>query len=301
MAEAVAGLRLPSWLKVRPAAGENYERLKGLSRTHGLNTVCEEARCPNIAECWGGGTATFMVLGDSCTRACRFCSVATAARPPAPDPGEPRALADTLASMGLEYAVLTTVCRDDLPDQGAGHIADCVRAVKERCPGLLLEVLLQDFRGDAALLNVVASAGPDVLAHNIETVERLTPLVRDPRAAYRRSLEVLAAARRLGKGRKTKTSIMLGLGETEAELLDCLRDLRDAGVDIVTLGQYLRPTKAPRHLPVSRFIAPEEFARHGQTARGLGFLYVASGPFVRSSYRAGELFLKGLLEKTKWD
>mgnify|MGYP001614601776 CR=1 FL=1 len=301
MPEAASPARLPSWLRVRPASGENYERLKLSSRARGLNTVCEEARCPNLAECWGGGTATFMLLGGSCTRACRFCSVSTAARPAAPDPEEPRALAETLAEMKLEYAVLTTVCRDDLSDQGAGHVAACVRAVKERCPDLLVEVLLPDFRGDFAALATVAGSGPDVLAHNLETVERLSPSVRDSRASYRQSLAVLAEARRIGGGRKIKSSLMLGLGETDSEIRACLEDLRTAGVDIVTLGQYLRPTGAPRHLPVSRFVSPEEFARHGDAARELGFLFVASGAFVRSSYRAGELFMKGLLKEKKWD
>jgi len=287
---------LPPWLKTRLPSGESFERIKALSAKHGLHTVCEEARCPNLAECWGGGTATFMVLGDTCTRGCRFCSVATAVRPSAPDPGEPVKLANTIAEMGLDYIVITTVCRDDLPDQGAAHVAECLREIRRRNPKLLLEVLLQDFRGDLELISIVSEAGAHVLAHNLETVRRLTPQVRDRKATYEQSLEVLSALKSIRPDDKTKSSIMLGLGESEDELRQSLGDLREAGVDIVTLGQYLRPTLEGRHLPVARFLPPEEFDRLGQIARDLGFLYVASGPFVRSSYRAGELFLKGLLE-----
>ncbi len=262
-----------------------------------LHTVCEEARCPNVAECWGGGTATFMVLGDECTRGCRFCSVSTARLPAPPDPREPQRLADSLAKLGLTYAVVTTVCRDDLPDQGAAHLAACIRAARWRCPDLLLEFLIQDFRGDEALIGLVAGAGAQVLAHNLETVERLTPAVRDAKAGYRLSLGVLAAMKRLAPASKTKSSLMLGLGETEAELAQAFRDLRSVGVDILTLGQYLRPTGSSHHLPVAEYVTPEAFDRLGEQARGLGFLYVASGPLVRSSYRAGELFLEGMLRR----
>jgi lipoyl synthase len=289
--------KLPAWLKVKLPGGENYNRLKDVSARRNLATVCEEARCPNIAECWGGGTATFMVMGDSCTRGCRFCSVATAARPPLPDPLEPSKLAETLAEMKLDYTVITTVCRDDLPDQGAGHLAACVLAIKARNPALKIELLAQDFRGELAPLETVLSAGPDVLAHNVETVERLTARVRDAKAGYEQSLEVLRNAKALSPRTPTKTSLMLGLGETRAELLECFDDLRSVQVDILTLGQYLRPTRSAHHLPVSEYVAPEIFDELGQKAREMGFLYVASGPFVRSSYRAGELFMKGLLEK----
>ncbi|MBI3550629.1 MAG: lipoyl synthase [Elusimicrobia bacterium] len=287
---------LPSWLKTRLPTGENYERIKALSAKHNLRTVCEEARCPNVAECWGGGTATFMVMGDSCTRGCRFCSVATASRPGAPDPDEPRKLAETIADLRLEYVVVTTVCRDDLADQGAAHVAECIRTVKARNPGLLLEVLIQDFRGDESLLRVVTEAGAEVVAHNLETVERLTARVRDRRAGYRQSLDVLRRIKRLRPQAKSKTSLMLGLGETQDELLRSFEDLRAADVDILTLGQYLRPTREARHLPVAKFVAPEAFDEYGRLARSMGFLYVASGPFVRSSYRAGELFIKGMLQ-----
>lgn len=294
---APAARRLPPWLKIRPPSGERYEAVKAQMKDGVLHTVCEEARCPNVAECWGGGTATFMVLGDECTRGCRFCSVSTARAPAPPDPAEPARLADSLAKLQLTYAVVTTVCRDDLPDQGAGHLAACIRACRERRPDVLLEFLIQDFRGDEALLKVVADAAPHVLAHNLETVERLTPAVRDAKAGYRLSLDVLAALKRLAPSAKTKTSLMLGLGETEDELLAAFRDLRRAEVDILTLGQYLRPTAQGRHLPVAEFVPPERFDALGGKARAMGFLYVASGPLVRSSYRAGELFLEGLLKK----
>ena len=290
---------LPPWLKVSLPTGPVVARLKEASRSRGLATVCEEARCPNLAECWGGGTATFMVMGAECTRGCRFCSVGTAARPPLPDAEEPAKLALTLKEMSIDYAVLTTVCRDDLPDQGAAHLAACVREIKNACPRMKLEMLLQDFRGETSPLERVLDAAPDVVAHNVECVERLTPSVRDAKAGYRQSLEVLRHAKSYRMKTPTKTSLMLGLGETEAELLQTLKDIRSVGVDILTLGQYLRPSGSRHHLPVDRFVTPEEFDRFGEVARELGFLYVASGPFVRSSYRAAELFLKGHLEKTR--
>ncbi|HBL17969.1 MAG: lipoyl synthase [Elusimicrobia bacterium GWA2_69_24] len=280
---------LPPWLKVRVASGSAPGKVRRQLDDGGLHTVCEEARCPNRAGCWGCGTATFMVLGDSCTRTCRFCAVPGARRPAAPDPAEPERLARSVAELGLSYAVLTTVCRDDLPDQGAGHIAACVRAIRRAAPGTGIECLIQDFRGDEGCLKIVASAAPDVLGHNLETVERLTPSVRDPRAGYRASLEVLAACTRLAPGIPAKSSLMLGLGETEAEAADALRDLRAAGVGIVTLGQYLRPSRSPRHLPVAEYVTPERFERWRTFALDLGFSRVASGPLVRSSYRAGEL------------
>jgi lipoic acid synthetase len=289
---------LPPWLKVSLPTGPVVSRLKEASRSRGLSTVCEEARCPNLAECWGGGTATFMVMGDACTRGCRFCSVGTAVKPPLPDSEEPRKLALTLKEMSVDYVVLTTVCRDDLPDQGAAHLAECIRVVKKENPGLKLEMLLQDFRGDVKLLERVLDAGPDVVAHNVECVERLTASVRDRKAGYRQSLDVLIHSKRYRPHTPTKTSLMLGLGESEDELIQALKDIRSAGVEILTLGQYLRPTGSKHHLPVDRFVTPEEFKRFGELARAHGFLYVASGPFVRSSYRAAELFMKGHLEKT---
>ena len=297
MPPASEGRALPSWLKVSLPTGPVVARLKEASRSRGLATVCEEARCPNLAECWGGGTATFMVMGDTCTRGCRFCSVATAVKPPPPDPEEPAKLALTLKEMAIEYAVLTTVCRDDLSDQGANHLASCIREIKNICPSMKLEMLLQDFRGDSRLLEIVLDAAPDVVAHNVECVERLTPAVRDAKAGYRQSLDVLAHAKTCRPKTPTKTSVMLGLGETEAELIRAFKDIRSVGVEILTLGQYLRPSGARHHLTVDRFVTPEEFDRFGELARSHGFLYVASGPFVRSSYRAAELFLKGHLEK----
>ncbi len=295
MSPVAEKLPLPPWLKVSLPAGPVVARLKEASRSRGLATVCEQARCPNMGECWGGGTATFMVMGDTCTRACRFCSVGAAVKPPPPDANEPSKLALTLKEMRVDYAVLTTVCRDDLPDQGAGHLAACVEAVKRANPGLKIEMLLQDFRGETSRLETVLRAGPDVVAHNVECVERLSASVRDARAGYRQSLDVLRNAKRFLPATPTKTSLMLGLGETEEELLRAFDDIRAAQVDILTLGQYLRPSGERRHLPVADFIPPDDFKRYGELARERGFLHVASGPFVRSSYRAAELFLKGHL------
>ncbi|MFI5361602.1 MAG: lipoyl synthase [Elusimicrobiota bacterium] len=289
--------RLPPWLKVSLPTGPNVSRLKDASRSRGLSTVCEEARCPNLAECWGGGTATFMVMGDECTRGCRFCSVGTSVKPARPDTDEPSKLAQTLKEMAIEYAVLTTVCRDDLPDQGATHLASCIREIKTICPDMKLEMLLQDFRGEMNLLERVLDAAPDVVAHNVECVERLTPSVRDAKAGYGQSLKVLEHAKSYRMKTPTKTSLMLGLGETEAELIQTFKDIRSVGVEILTLGQYLRPSGSRHHLLVDRYVTPEEFDHFGELARQHGFLYVASGPFVRSSYRAAELFLKGHLEK----
>lgn len=289
---------LPPWLKTRLPTGENFERIKALSAKHGLHTVCEEARCPNVAECWGGGTATFMVMGDTCTRGCRFCSVSTALKPRGLDADEPAKLAETIADLGLDYVVVTTVCRDDLPDQGADHIVRCIHEIRRRSPDLLLEVLIQDFRGDFSLLGKVVNAGAHVIAHNVETVERLTRQVRDARAGYRQSLDVLEQVKKIDPSKKTKSSLMLGLGERESEVMGCLHDLRQHGVDIITIGQYLQPGKEYRYLPVEEYVTPKKFDEYGERARQLGFLYVASGPFVRSSYRAGELFLKGLLKNS---
>lgn len=287
---------LPPWIKVKLSSNGNYQQLKNRMQAGTLNSVCEEARCPNIHECWGGGTATFMILGETCTRGCRFCSVATARRPAGPDPREPERLAESLAALGLSYAVVTTVCRDDLPDQGAGHIAACVRAIRKRVPELKLEFLVQDFRGDRDCIRTVVESRPDVLAHNLETVERLTHPVRDIKAGYRQSLEVLSEFKRRDHDLRTKSSLMLGLGETEEELMAAFRDLREAGVEFLTLGQYLRPTSAPRHLKAVEYVAPERFDALGAQARKMGLRTVASGPLVRSSYRAGELFLEGLLK-----
>ncbi len=292
--------RKPEWLKVRAAGGARYERLKGLVRGLGLHTVCEEARCPNIGECWGGGTLTIMLLGDTCTRACRFCNVRAAARPAPPDPDEPEKVAEAVTALGLRYVVLTMVDRDDLPDGGAEHVARTVEAIKRRDPDLLVEMLAGDFAGDAAAIERVAGSGADVLAHNVETVERLQRAVRDARCGYALSLAVLERFGRIAPRAFTKSSIMLGLGETDAELDAAFRDLRARGVSILTLGQYLRPSAW--HLPVVEYVPPERFERLRERALAHGFAYVASGPLVRSSYRAGELFIESRIgeKRTGW-
>jgi lipoic acid synthetase len=285
--------RKPPWLRVPMPGGERYQRVKETLRGLSLHTVCQEASCPNVGECWGGGTATVMLMGDVCTRGCRFCHVKTASHPPPLDPDEPRHLAEAIARLGLDYIVVTSVDRDDVPDGGAAHFADAIRRLKE-LPGLLVEVLTPDFRGDAEAVRTVGRAGPDVFANNVETVRRLTPAVRDPRAGYDQTLGVLARMKAEFPRIVTKSSIMVGLGETDGELEETMRDLRAAGVEILTLGQYLRPSAW--HLPVVEFVPPERFAAWRDLGRALGFRYVASGPLVRSSYRAAELFLRGEVE-----
>ncbi len=290
--------RLPEWFKVKAPGGQAYTEIKQALRERGLSTVCEEARCPNLAECWSGGksgkgTATIMVMGGVCTRACRFCSVPTG-KPGPLDPEEPRKSAETVGIMGVGYVVITSVDRDDLPDRGADHFGKVIERVKADSPDVLVEVLTPDFAGNPDAPRRIVDAKPDVVAHNIESVRRLTPLVRDRRAAYDQSLAVLRGYKAAG-ARYTKTSIMVGFGETEAEVGETLRDLREAGVDIVTFGQYLRPTQEPRHLPVVEFVHPDQFAHYQRMAESMGFLYVASGPLVRSSYKAGELFLEGMI------
>lgn len=291
--------RLPDWFKVRPPSGDKYIGIKAALRERGLATVCEEARCPNLSECWGGGegtgvgTATVMVMGDTCTRGCRFCSVPTGI-PQMLDPEEPRKTSETVGLMGVGYVVITSVDRDDLADGGAEHFARVVEQCKADHPELLVEVLTPDFAGDTACLKRVVDSGADVLAHNIESVRRVSPTVRDRRADYDQTLAVLRAYKDVG-AKFTKTSIMVGFGETEAEVTETLRDLRAADVDIVTFGQYLRPTQQKRHVPVVEYVHPDQFARYKAIAEEMGFLYVASGPLVRSSYKAGELFLEGMI------
>ena len=282
--------RKPAWLRVDVPGGERYQKVKETLRGLKLHTVCAEAHCPNVAECWGGGTATVMLMGDVCTRGCRFCNVKTAARPPALDPDEPRHLADAIATLGLDYIVVTSVDRDDLPDGGAAHFADAIRRLRE-IPELLVEVLTPDFRGDAEAVRTVGRAAPHVFANNLETVRRLTPAVRDARATYDQTLAVLARMKAEFPAVVTKSSIMVGLGETDDEIAEAMRDLRGAGVEILTLGQYLRPSAW--HLPVVEYVRPERFRAFEQAGKALGFRYVASGPLVRSSYRAAELFLRG--------
>jgi lipoic acid synthetase len=285
----------PEWLRVRYPTGEKFESVKEILRRHSLHTVCEEANCPNVAECWGGGTATFMLMGDTCTRGCRFCMVKSGNPHGALDVFEPLKVAKTTADLGLRYVVITSVDRDDLPDGGAGHFAQTIRAIKEQDDDVIVEVLIPDFQGKIELVRRVVEAGPEVLAHNIETTESLTLKVRDPRATYRQSLKVLRAVKELNPAIHSKSSIMLGLGETEADLLTTMRDLRDVEVDILTLGQYLRPTRG--HVPVREYVPPDRFQYYKKMAEGLGFLYVAAGPFVRSSYRAGEFFIEALIHQ----
>ncbi len=272
----------PSWLKVRIPGGKNYFRLKTLLRSQRLNTVCEGARCPNIGECWGAGTATFLILGDVCTRACKFCAVKTGL-PPEYDLDEPRRIADAVHQMGLKYAVITSVDRDDLEDGGAYIFAETIRRTREKSPGIRIEVLIPDFQGSVDALRIVVEAKPDVLGHNVETVPRLYPEVRAG-SRYRRSLEHLQNAKSFDIPVTTKSGLMLGLGETREEIQNVLNDLRMAGVDIVTLGQYLQPTR--EHLPVDRFYTPEEFDAYRDYAYSVGFRHVSSGPLVRSSYHA---------------
>ncbi|KAG8534319.1 uncharacterized protein KY384_001163 [Bacidia gigantensis] len=292
--------RLPSWLQTSIPNNSNYKQIKKDLRGLNLHTVCEEARCPNISECWGGSdksaaTATIMLMGDTCTRGCRFCSVKTAKAPPPLDPHEPEHTAEALKRWGLGYVVLTSVDRDDLADGGAAHFAETVRKIKAKAPGMLVEALTGDYAGDLAMVEMVAKSGLDVYAHNVETVEALTPMARDRRAKFRQSLEVLRHAKVSKPGVITKTSVMLGLGETEDQLWEMLRELRKVDVDVVTFGQYMQPTK--RHMPVTEYVTPEVFELWRIRALEMGFLYCASGPLVRSSYKAGEAFIENVLKK----
>jgi lipoyl synthase len=272
--------RRPDWLRVRLPQGSEFAQTRAIVSGHRLHTVCESANCPNVGECWSAGTATFMILGNTCTRSCGFCAVRTG-RPDAVDPGEPERVAGAVARMGLVHAVITSVDRDELADGGAGAWAATISAIRRLSPGTKIEVLIPDFRGEEANLDTVLEARPDILAHNVETVPRLQRQVR-PQANYDRSLWVLRHARE--RGFVTKSGVMLGLGETEEEVAGVMQDLRSAGCDIVTIGQYLQPSRL--HLRVERYWRPEEFARLEDTARGLGFLHVESGPLVRSSYHA---------------
>ncbi|MBC7218475.1 MAG: lipoyl synthase [Candidatus Caldatribacterium sp.] len=275
---------LPSWIKRRFPPQEEWERVQKLLRTLALHTVCESARCPNLGECFRRGTATFLILGDTCTRSCRFCAVGKGIPKP-PDPEEPERVAEAARKLNLRHVVVTSVTRDDLPDGGAGHFAETIRAIRRTLPQATVEVLVPDFLGSEEALDTVLAARPDVLNHNVETVPRLYPLVR-PQADYRRSLWLLARAKEKAPEMLTKSGLMVGLGETREEVEAVLRDLREVSCDIVTIGQYLRPSV--HHLPVSAYIPPEEFEYYREYALRLGFSGVASGPFVRSSYRAEE-------------
>lgn len=275
--------RKPDWLKKKLPDGRSMKDMRSMLRDLELHTICESALCPNIGECWGEKTATLMIMGEICTRRCGFCDVTTG-RPVTLDPNEPQNVAEAIANMGIEHAVITTVTRDDLPDGGAAHFAATIRAVHNLCHGTTVEALISDFDGREDLLSVVLEAHPEVLAHNLETVERLHRKVR-PRFRYDRSLQVLATSRRLAPDVWTKSNIMVGLGETEDEVIQMMRDLRDVDCDFLTIGQYLRPSD--QHLPVREFVHPDTFKRYQQMAEELGFKYVFSGPFVRSSYQAG--------------
>ncbi|KAL8925838.1 MAG: hypothetical protein Q9172_002042 [Xanthocarpia lactea] len=313
--------RLPTWLQTPIPTSPNYKRIKSDLRGLNLHTVCEEARCPNINDCWGGSdksaaTATIMLMGDTCTRGCRFCSVKTSRAPPPLDPHEPEHTAEALKRWGLGYVVLTSVDRDDLADGGAHHFAETIRKIKDKAPGMLVEALTGDYAGDLEMVDLVAGSGLDVYAHNVETVEALTPMVRDRRATFRQSLRVLERAKGRKEGMVTKTSVMLGLGETEEQIWEMLKgafsnplfveegskltfgsELRKINTDIVTFGQYMQPTK--RHMPVHTYVTPSVFETWRQRALDLGFLYCASGPLVRSSYKAGEAFIENVIKKRK--
>lgn len=271
--------------------------IRNLLKKFDLHTVCEEAKCPNVGECLSEGTATVMIMGNVCTRGCRFCGVETGDPRGLLDEKEPARVAEAVSESGLDYIVLTSVVRDDLPDGGSEHFARTIRAIRDLSPGVMIEVLIPDFRGDMDSLELLVGTRPEVVAHNIEVVRRLSPHVRDRRASYDRSLELLRAAKELAPELLTKSSIMVGLGETGTEVMETMRDLSHNRVDILTIGQYLRPTK--RRLPVTRYVSPEEFRDFEYEAREMGFRYVAAGPLVRSSYRAGELYIKGLLDEKR--
>eukprot|EP00249_Psilotum_nudum_P017040 c26122_g1_i1 orf=354-1559(+) len=298
-------IKKPNWLRQKAPLGERYMELKESLSALKLNTVCEEAQCPNIGECWNGGvagednhigTATIMLLGDTCTRGCRFCAVKTSRNPAPPDPMEPENTARAIASWGVGYVVLTSVDRDDLPDGGSGHFALTVKTLKELKPGILVECLTSDFRGDLEAVATVVQSGLDVFAHNIETVKRLQRIVRDPRARYDQSLLVLKHAKEV-ESVVSKSSIMLGLGESDEEIKETMEDLRVVGVDILTLGQYLQPT--PLHLTVKEYVTPQKFQFWKEYGESIGFRYVASGPLVRSSYRAGEFYIESMLHEQR--
>lgn len=289
-AEPLVHGQKPRWLRAKMPSGKGFSEVRHIVKEHRLSTVCEESMCPNIGECWNAGTGTIMVLGSVCTRACRFCAVDTGNPKGWLDAEEPLNTARAVKLMGLKYVVITSVDRDDLEDGGAAHYAQCVREIKKLNPGTAVEALTPDFNGVEQHVELVVDSGLDVFAQNVETVERLTYPVRDPRAGYEQTVEVLRHAKRHRPEVLTKTSLMLGLGERDNEILQTMDDLRDVGVDILTFGQYLRPT--PNHLPVERYVTPEEFAAYRQEGLEKGFLEVVSGPMVRSSYRAEQALLK---------
>ncbi len=280
--------RKPEWLKIRLRTNDDMVRISRIIKKMRLHTVCEEARCPNIFECWGSGTATFMILGDVCTRNCRFCAVKTGHPRGVVDRDEPHRVAQAVKEIGLSYVILTSVTRDDLPDGGAYIFAETIRLIKEMSPNTFVEALIPDYLDER--LEMVVNSGVDVLGHNIEVVKRISPLIRDRRASYEKSLNVLKQAKSLSDRIYTKSGLMVGIGETEEEVYEALEDLKSVGCDIVTIGQYLQPT--PKHYPVQRYVTPEEFERYRKKGEEMGFLYVASGPLVRSSYKSADYFRK---------
>src|SRR5215471_18883426 len=282
--EAAGGRRIPEWIRVRAHEGENYKQLRQLVQERRLHTVCQEAHCPNIFDCWNRRTATFMILGDVCTRACRFCAV-TSGRPTELDVGEPLRVAESVADLGLRHAVITSVDRDDLRDGGAEIFARTIRAIRRRSPGTSIEVLTPDFQGDREAIRTVVEAGPDIFNHNTETVPRLYARIR-PRAVYANSLALLAHVKELAPRMVTKSGVMVGLGEEPEELLQVFRDMREHRIDVLTVGQYLRPS--PKHAEVARYYRPEEFDELRREAVAMGFEHVEAGPLVRSSYHADE-------------
>ena len=288
-------LAKPQWLKIKLETTGNFSGIKNTIKQHNLHTVCESAHCPNISECWNTGTATFMLMGDVCTRGCKFCAVKTGNPMKILDTEEPRKLAKAIAEIKLfDYVVLTSVNRDDLEDGGASHFAECIREVKKEYPEIIVEVLIPDFKGDVEALKKIVDANPDVIAHNIETIERLQRKIRDARANYRQSLSILENVKKMNPKIYTKSSVMLGLGENDEEVVQAMKDLRAIDVDILTLGQYLR--SSDWHIPITEFVAPEKFEYFRQKALELGFLFCASGPFVRSSYKAGEMFVRNVIK-----
>lgn len=289
-------LAKPQWLKIKLSVNDEFSNIKNTLKKHKLHTVCEEAHCPNISECWSGGTATFMLMGDTCTRGCKFCAVKTGNPMKKLDADEPKKIAQALAEIKLfDYVVLTSVNRDDLEDGGASHFAECIKEVKKAYPDIIVEVLIPDFNENIENLKKIVDANPEVIAHNIETVESLQRKIRDVRANYKQSLSVLENAKKLNPKIYTKSSIMLGLSETDEEIIQAMKDLREIGVDILTIGQYLRPTDW--HIPINNFVAPEKFEYFKQKALEFGFLFCAAGPFVRSSYKAGEMFVRNVIKK----
>lgn len=286
--------RLPEWIKKRVPSPQTVEKVETMMRGGKLHTVCESARCPNLGECWSKQTATFMILGEICTRNCGFCAIKVG-RPLDVDEDEPRRVAEAARAMGLKHVVVTSVARDELPDEGSSHFAATIRALREEIPGVIVEVLTPDFKGKRWCIRRVVEAHPDIYNHNIETVERLSPVVR-PQARYERTLDLLRAVKNMDPTIHTKSGIMLGLGETHDEVMQTLRDLREAGVSAVTIGQYLRPT-TDRHLPVAEYVHPDRFAEYERIGDEMGFLFVASGPFVRSSYNAQEFSEKLLADR----